>query len=355
MVNHIVKRTKYFKKNALTKIKLKALSAFAYQFDKDYKNKVDTVVKTYCEHHEVNDEKRLRKAFIKENIENGFLTDAFIGCALYEKSDAERKEYLSDRVFSELYSKGKLNTLPRDKYERYLIFKNTFKRDVIKIDFDFSVEEEMRYADFISKHGEFIAKPLKGTKGKGVEKLSKEDFSDLQSLKAECETAVMLEELIIQGEEMASFNPSSVNSCRFVSVINKENKCDILFSTIRTGRAGSVVDNVGAGGITALIDNETGIVSTDGVCGFDYFEKHPDTGMAFKGFQVPDWEKLKELAFKAHSERPQQKLLGWDFAWTDKGFWDVIEVNPAPAFVSYQKLTGKGIIPLLKEKGLYAD
>ncbi|MDO4459123.1 MAG: sugar-transfer associated ATP-grasp domain-containing protein [Clostridia bacterium] len=245
-----------------------------------------------------------------------------------------------------------MNSFPRDKFERYKLFSKLFRRELIRIDFDGSSQEKEKFEKFIASHEEYMLKPVVGTKGHGVEKHNSDDFKTPDELKSSCAGAVILEELITQGEEMASFHPASINSCRFVSVINDKGEVSPLFVTIRTGRGGSVVDNVGAGGITALVDANTGVVCSDGLCEYEYFEKHPDTGVRYKGFRLPNYSELCSLVADGHKLRPQQKFIGWDFAWTDKGEWDCIEVNPGPAFISYQKLSGKGIRDLLKSKGV---
>lgn len=53
---------------------------------------------------------------------------------------------------------------------------------------------------------------------------------------------------------------------------------------LKVGRAGSVVDNGGAGGIIINIDKETGELVTDGVREDNtVYARHPDSGMPFKG------------------------------------------------------------------------
>lgn len=352
MVHRLVKSVRYTNKTLIDKAKLSFASKAGYLLDKNYKSDVDKAVKEYLSHFNCDSVDKLRNDMIKANIVYGYTFDQYIGFDYYHRTKSERKDYMGQKERQELFSKYPSNTLPRDKFERYSIFKDFFRRDVIRIDFNNNTEESELYNEFISKHDEFIVKPMNGTKGKGIEKLFSADFPNLEALKKECGGAVMLEDLIIQGEELAEFHPSSINSCRFVSVINKSGEVSPLFATIRTGRGGSVVDNVGAGGITALVDITTGTVCTDGVCGFEYFEKHPDTGKLFKGFRLPNWDELCKLASDAHRVRPQQKMFGWDFAWTDKGYWDIIEVNPSPAFISYQKLAGKGIRPQVLRLGL---
>lgn len=63
---------------------------------------------------------------------------------------------------------------------------------------------------------------------------------------------------------------------------------------------------------------------------------------------IPEWEKLCSIVCEIHQKHAKQYVFGFDMAWTKNG-WDLVEVNPAPSFDSYQQLTGKGIRPYLKE------
>ena len=137
----------------------------------------------------------------------------------------------------------------------------------------------------------------------------------------------IIEEMIKQCTEMASWNPTSVNTVRFHTFKNKDG---IHYHTpcFRSGRLGSVVDNAGSGGILALINIDTGKIET---LGHDEFgnkcEKHPDSGINYIGWQVPRWKELIEMATEMHMTiMPKHKYIGWDFALTDKG-WVIIEGN----------------------------
>jgi glutathione synthase/RimK-type ligase-like ATP-grasp enzyme len=54
--------------------------------------------------------------------------------------------------------------------------------------------------------------------------------------------------------------------------------------------------------------------------------KHPDTGTQIVGFQIPDWDKLVDLAKEITPMVEGTRYIGWDFAFTSKG-WIVVEGN----------------------------
>ncbi|HLP02509.1 MAG TPA: sugar-transfer associated ATP-grasp domain-containing protein, partial [Opitutaceae bacterium] len=111
---------------------------------------------------------------------------------------------------------------------------------------------------------------------------------------------------------------------------------------LRTGVGGAVVDNGGAGGILAAIDPATGILSTDGRDEDGvYYPRHPDTGIVYRGFQIPRWAEVAELAGRLCRIVPGERYTGWDFALTPDG-WVLVEANHRGQFVGFQMLTRQG-------------
>ncbi len=107
----------------------------------------------------------------------------------------------------------------------------------------------------------------------------------------------VLEEKIVQDETMSSLHPSSVNTFRIVTYKKPSGEIVVHLPFIKIGQKGSFVDNGGAGGILALIDEKTGVIITDGKDELNnIYKKHPDTKIKLKGFQIPMWNEIKELA-----------------------------------------------------------
>lgn len=323
---------------------------FLYVDNTNFKKKLDENIDKYQKEGAKVSKWRLKLAMLTLFAREFFSPYEYRSYDLWGKTKKQRDAYISDEEELNIFSRDTIiNTLPRNKFERYSIFSDMFHRDVISIKFDGSDEEQQRYASFAKKHKEAICKPVVGAKGWGVSKISLSDLS-LSQLKEQCEGECMLEELIVQGQELAQFHPDSINTIRFVSGLSPEGKFSVLYVLFRNGCGGSVVDNVGAGGLIALAD-ENGIIVTDGMKYGEYYDVHPDTKVRYKGFHIPQWKKLCEIAQNAHRRMPKQRLFGWDFAWTTNG-WDLVEVNPCPAFISYQILKGCGIKAQLKEAGL---
>ena len=112
------------------------------------------------------------------------------------------------------------------------------------------------------------------------------------------------------------------NTLRIVT-INKNGKCYVLSSLLRVGtsKTGNV-DNWAAGGLAIGIDNATGYLKEYGFYKPVHGLKesvHPDTGVIFSDFKVPQYKEACELACKAHRAFYNIRAIGWDIAITENG------------------------------------
>lgn len=246
------------------------------------------------------------------------------------KKHEERDSYISDHMIMNLVankSGRKVHDVElNNKFNFYRLNKLYFKRKAFFFNSQTPFDEFKKYG---SELKEFIAKPNGAALGYGVEifKIVKDEdmahiFTQLRSNLVE----YILEEIIIQSEEMAAWNESSVNTIRINSFLNNE-QFDILCPFIRTGRKGSRVDNGGQGGIFASIDKESGKIITVGMDEKgNEFQYHPDSKRQYIGWQVPKWEELLSLSEEIHRNMPKHNYISWDFALTKEG-WVLIEGN----------------------------
>ncbi len=179
-----------------------------------------------------------------------------------------------------------------EKFSRYLGRDWMFVKDASQRD---------EFADFIKGKTDFILKPIDGTHGDGVAKLA----ASMESFDASLDKAPYLaEERIIQTEEMASLNPSSVNTIRAITFL-KDGKATLLAAYIRIGRGG-IVDNFCNGGMLTPVDLETGTLMYPAVDGENIaYDIHPLTQKPIIGFTVPQWDKVKAMALEAAQVVPR--------------------------------------------------
>lgn len=223
-----------------------------------------------------------------------------------------------------------------DYFENKIKFLNTFREETARDFIDLTVASFDEFKAFAEKHPTFMAKPFDGICGKNIEKINSEG-KDLKALydgfKASGQT--LLEEVIIQHPTVSTLNPSAINTIRIVTIV-KDNVPHIVFAGLRCGRAGSVVDNFVAGGMTVPIDIETGVIHNPAVDNAgNVYHIHPDTNIAFDGFKMPNWESCLSLAKKAAMRVETVKYVGWDLASTPDGPI-LVEGNHFPGQVLYQ-------------------
>lgn len=181
---------------------------------------------------------------------------------------------------------------------------------------------------FISRNKRILVKQLGNTQGKGI-KLVQSDSPDLDSIIDEIVAGrYVLEEFVRQHPVLEELNPSSVNTIRIGTAVDREHKAHIVGACLRVGGKGKYVDNFHSGGIAYPIDVETGIV-----CGYgrsytstQTFLIHPTTQQIVLGLQIPHWEKVKSSVINAAQRSDKLTFLGWDIAITESGV-EFIEAN----------------------------
>ena len=272
----------------------------------------------------------------------------------YKKTDSQRNTYLTGGRNSELCKKYyDMNYLHcfvnKDEFNE--IFKEYIKRDWIRV----NTANKKQVIDFFEKHNVFMAKPIDGFSGKGIEKIDVNSFTSLDELYIYLTSEgsdYILEEIIKQHEDLNKLYPNAINTIRVVTILTTENnkpfvtlseeerktaklKCHIIYSCCRIGN-GNYVDNFGSGGMVAPVDEKTGIIKEDAMDKQkNIYKQHPETGCVIKGFKFPYWNEVLELCEKASFEVPQIGYVGWDVAITPEGPV-FVEGNEFPGYNLYQ-------------------
>ncbi len=140
----------------------------------------------------------------------------------------------------------------------------------------------------------------------------------------------LLQEKIQQHEFLNELAPTTTNTIRVVTFLDRNNEVDIHFTILRLGRQGNMADNWDRGGISVAVDPTTGVLGA-GVLkpkyGGQWLEVHPDSKVRFTGRTLPYWQETVELCTKAAKVSPRLHSIGWDVALTPQGPV-LIEGNP---------------------------
>jgi hypothetical protein len=133
---------------------------------------------------------------------------------------------------------------------------------------------------------------------------------------------VLFQDEIVQHESVRTLNPGCINTIRIDTFKPRNGEAEIVSALIRLGVGQSVVDNIAGGGIFVGVDLNSGCLKERGVrnlrTGGQCYCSHPDTGTAFRGFEVPFWAEVKRLALTASNLVPAA-LMGWDVALSSEG------------------------------------
>ncbi len=270
------------------------------------------------------------------NKENGVSYEHYAIYRFWELTPEEQKTY---------FSKGDADRL-RDIYNtNSSILKIFMNKDLFCKNFDEYLGRPWCTTDQMTLHvfkekfasvGKVIYKPLSSSGGRGIEVFSFDD-STAENVYAQIRSMPkgIVEGYVVQHPEMKKLSLNSVNTVRIVTIQTfddipgvEKGKVHFVYGGVRMGNGSSVVDNLHQGGMIACIDINTGVIETDAV---DFanrvYERHPDTNVQIKGFQVPYFQEAKQLIEKACAGIPG--YLGWDIAITETGPI-IIELNTHP-------------------------
>ena len=142
----------------------------------------------------------------------------------YKLNSKQRKTMLTRGINNKF-----VKELNEKEYWHIFNNKNEFNdmfNEFLKRDYIYPISDKKEETiEWMKKHEVFFAKPNDGQCGKNIEKIIVTDWNNdfekiynhLKENKLE-----LLEEPVIQCEEMNKLNPSSVNTVRMVSVMNKK-------------------------------------------------------------------------------------------------------------------------------------
>lgn len=275
-----------------------------------------------------------------------FSYNEFFGYGFEHKTKRECLEYVSYceymRILAEFRKRKNKTEMYKDKRETYRFFKKYYKRDAVIVN---SPEDIQNYLDFVKKHNEFIIKIPFVNNGNGIKFANvNNDYKKIISVFNQCleDGGVLIEELINQPGILNEIYSGCVNTVRFMTYYD-DGKLTKIAAMLKMGANGSILDKAGQGGLFAGIDIDTGIIITDGYTKYkkETLKYHPDSKIAIKGIQLPEWDKLLDLVNEIVTMNTQWKYVGWDFAYSDKG-WVLIEGNSFPGLTMPQMGTNKG-------------
>lgn len=301
-----------------------------------------------------------KRGFISDKIKNYNLTEEnykyflsdFDYYKLYPINSTEWSRYIDDKLTTKYVLSAFNEFLP--KY-----FFNIINKDLIIPLNDYTNKKKVcieDVLDLLKEEGVLALKLCSGSHGVGFYKISYANnkfFIDDKEINytnlAEFLNTLngyLVTEYISSHNQFKRIYSESTNTVR-VMVINEDGVSPkIVNSFIRFGTSltGSV-DNAAQGGITAIVDINTGKYFNAKVKEGNRIvdcPKHPDTKVNIEGI-IPNWQLVKDKLIEISYYLPGLKYMGFDIAITEDSF-KIIEINSHQDIKLYQYY-----YPLLKK------
>lgn len=281
----------------------------------------------------------------------GCSDEDFLTMEFYRKNRREKKRWLTSAknnryLYKTVYDDEARLTFDNKEYFDQR-FKHLMKHDVLVL--KNSTKEEI--LAFINKYEEVIIKPANGACGVGIYKLKMNDrvgFEELLARLEKGENLIMTEQLIVQHPVMARMNPTSVNTIRVITMVDRNGNTHIINTLAKFGGSENCISNTLSGGISCHINPKTGIVDHPGYNkhGEDYV-MHPVSKVVIPGFQIPNWSGVCDFAIQLSKVVPSGRYIGWDVVITENGY-DVLEGNIHPG-QEFQRSDKTGRWNLIKQ------
>lgn len=186
---------------------------------------------------------------------------------------------------------------------------------------------------FVSKTPNFIAKPVEGLKGKGIEKHTVNNISeeDLKALYNRLVADDMLIEECLKAHDDIYLGTTALSTFRLYTMIDRKGDVHILKAKYRVGTGDAITDTAD-GCVAYPISIKYGVIEGPGineVWNSELYYYHPGCEKMVVGLKIPMWNRVIEIITKAAKLIPQVRYVGWDIAITNKSV-EIIEGNHLP-------------------------
>ncbi len=260
------------------------------------------------------------------------IEDYFIIGNGYTLSKYEKQRYFTLKRAVGLQKKvnnPKYIHLLENKAEALELFKDLVQRNWLYA--PKSAFEE--YVAFCKHTPVFIAKPVGGQCGRGIEKHSVSEASekDLKTLYEHFVAEDMLLEECLKAHDDIYFGTKALSTFRVYTMMDGKGDVHVLKAKYRVG-TGEAITDTADGCIAYPISIENGVIEGPGineVLNTSYYYYHPGCNKLAVGLKIPMWNRVLEVVTKAAQLIPQVRYIGWDIAITNNSV-EIIEGNHNP-------------------------
>lgn len=266
-----------------------------------------------------------------ERLRYGTEMQDYFQYEFYNLKSHERRKYMT---FSKLRYTMRICNDPqkRNIFDDKALFNQQFGDYLYRDWLDVTTASFTQFQEFVDKYPVFFAKARSGMFGKNAGRYNADPHETYDRTKKIYErlkaNGCIIEQMIDQHPLLEKFNRTSVNTLRVVTLRCADGNPKVMAGVLRIGRSGKTADNFHHYGIAATIDVDTGIVNSPGIDReFKRYIVHPDSGEQIIGFNIPSWEKVKDIVKRAAMVIPEVRYIGWDVAVDVNGNIQLIEGN----------------------------
>lgn len=174
-----------------------------------------------------------------------------------------------------------------------------------------------------------FCKPVRGIRGRGAFRLHiqgghleiNRQPATVPELRERLDGEFLLQERLSQHQALTRLYPGSINTIRIITVL-EDGEARPFSVHLRAGASGQAVDSPDVGGLAIPIDLQSGQLVGQGLIRVGetgWVSRHPDTGVAFNGYELPYFYEAVELACRFHRDLRHFHTVGWDLAVTPDG------------------------------------
>lgn len=262
----------------------------------------------------------------------------------YKKRACYRDSYLTFRRYVKLIQEKMdwdTHLLFKQKNEFNKYYKDFIHRKWAVLDTASTFDQIYSFIEICG--GKAIVKPLDDMQGHGIYRINSKNTGKIDDLILQLRNGsrFLLEEIVENAQSLKVINPTSLNTVRVNTLLDKQLNVHYLNFVLRVGGTNAEVDNFSSGGVIYSINKDKGVVDNYGTDkSGSFFAFHPSTNVPMLGLEIPYFADLKRFVDRIARLNPKAKLVGWDIAITENGF-ELIEGNFA-ADETIMQFDGKG-------------
>lgn len=280
--------------------------------------------------------------FVISHVCYGFSTeDYFLRGNGYTLSNYEKKRFYT--LKKAFWLQNKVND---PKYIHFLENKAetlSLLKDLVSRNWLYTPKSSISdFMDFVKKTPVFIAKPVGGMCGKGIEKHSTKDASeeDLITLYNHLVADDMLLEECLKAHDDIYLGTTALSTFRIFTMIDGKGNVHVLKAKYRAGTGNAITDATDGCCVHYPISIKYGVVEGPGIneaIGRNDYYYHPGCDKLVVGMRIPMWDQVVEVVTKAAKMIPQMRYVGWDIAITNNSV-EIIEGNHNPHHGTFEMM-----------------